>query len=94
MPTKVCAWAPPGQQTPCASQNNVGDAEVWGNEVEAEWHPTDALTIDASFSTLDFEYTRIDPGATAVRSDVTPYTPETKSSSACKTRFTLTSGGR
>src|SRR5262245_13391796 len=38
LPTTVCAWAPAGQQTPCASQNNVGDAEVWGIEIETEWH--------------------------------------------------------
>ncbi len=53
LPTTVCLWAPPGQQTPCASQNNVGDADVWGVELEAEWHPTDALSIDASYSKLE-----------------------------------------
>ena len=56
LPTNVCAWAPPGQQTPCASQNNVGDAEVYGAEVEAEWHLGDGFTLDASYSFLDFEY--------------------------------------
>jgi len=60
LPTTVCTWAPPGQQTPCASQNNVGDADVSGVEFEAEWHPGDHLSIDASYSTLSFDYTRID----------------------------------
>ena len=41
LPTYVCFWAPAGQQTPCASQDNIGDADVWGAELEAEWHPTD-----------------------------------------------------
>ena len=62
LPTTSCTWAPPGQQTPCASQNNVGDADVWGIEFETEWHPTDALMIDATFSTLDFEYSDDHPG--------------------------------
>ncbi len=95
LPTTVCAWAPPGQQTPCASQNNVGDAEVWGIEFEAEWHPNDALTLDASLSTLDFEYQRIDPGATAVTLGmITPYTPEAKASIGLQYGFSLSGGGR
>jgi outer membrane receptor protein involved in Fe transport len=39
-----------GQQTPCATQNNVGDANVWGYEFEAEWHATDSFMLDASYS--------------------------------------------
>jgi iron complex outermembrane receptor protein len=90
LPTTVCTWAPPGQQTPCASQNNVGDAEVWGFEFEAEWHPTDALTFDASFSHLDFEYQTIVPGATAVTLGmITPYTPENKASLGLQYQFGL-----
>ncbi len=90
LPTNVCAWAPPGEQTPCASQNNVGDADVWGYEVEAEWHPSDSFTLDASYSYLDFEYTRINPGATSVDiTDVAPYTPKTKLSFGLQNQFTL-----
>jgi iron complex outermembrane receptor protein len=94
LPTTVCAWAPPGQQTPCASQNNVGDAEVWGVELEAEWHPSEAFTIDASLSHLDFEYTTIVPGATAVTLGmITPYTPENKASVGLQYAFSLSGGG-
>jgi iron complex outermembrane receptor protein len=93
LPTTVCTWAPPGQQTPCASQNNVGDAEVWGVEVEAEWHPSDALTLDASYSYLNFEYQTIVPGATAVTLGmITPYTPETKASIGLQYEFGLGTG--
>jgi iron complex outermembrane receptor protein len=93
LPTNVCAWAPPGQQTPCASQNNVGDADVWGYEVEAEWHASDSFTLDASYSYLDFEYTRIAPGATSVDiTDVAPYTPKTKLSFGLQNRFALSNG--
>jgi iron complex outermembrane receptor protein len=94
LPTTVCTWAPPGQQTPCASQNNVGDAEVWGVEIEAEWHPTDAFTIDASLSHLNFEYQTIVPGATAVTLGmITPYTPENKASFGVQYAFSLGGGG-
>ena len=88
LPTNVCAWAPALQQTPCASQNNVGDADVMGFEIEAEWHPGDRATIDASYSLLDFEYTRIDPGATSVTLGmITPYTPENKFSLGAQYEF-------
>ncbi len=94
LPTNVCAWAPPGQQTPCASQNNVGDAEVYGAEIEAEWHIGDGFTLDASYSILDFEYQTIDPGATAVTLGmITPYTPEDKWSLGAQYEFTLGGGG-
>jgi iron complex outermembrane receptor protein len=94
LPTTECAWALPGQTTPCASQNNVGDAEVWGFEFEAEWHPSDALTLDASLSHLNFEYQTIVPGATAVTLGmITPYTPENKASFGLQYAFSLAGGG-
>jgi iron complex outermembrane receptor protein len=94
LPASDCAWAAPGQTQPCASQNNVGDAEVWGVELEAEWHPTDALAIDASWGYLNFEYQEIDPGATAVTLGmVAPYTPENKASLGLQYTFSLSGGG-
>ena len=93
LPTNVCAWADPGQQVPCASQNNVGDADVWGVEVETEWRPTDALTLDASYSHLNFEYQEIDPDATAVQLGmITPYTPENKFSLGVQYEFGVGTG--
>jgi iron complex outermembrane receptor protein len=94
LPATVCLWAPAGQQSPCASQNNVGDADVYGAELEVEWHATDALEIDASLSYLNFEYSRIDPGATNVTlSMVAPYTPENKASIGIQYAFPLSGGG-
>ena len=84
LPTTSCTWAPVGQQTPCASQNNVGDAEVWGVELEGEWHPTEAISIDASYSHLDFKYTKIailpdgSPASAVTLDMISPYTPENK----------------
>jgi iron complex outermembrane recepter protein len=94
LPATVCLWAPLGQQSPCASQNNVGDADVMGAEAEIEWHIGDKLEIDASLSYLDFEYSRIDPGATNVTlSMVAPYTPESKASLGIQYEFSLSGGG-
>jgi iron complex outermembrane receptor protein len=93
LPSNVCTWALPGQQTPCASQNNVGDADVMGFEIEAEWHPGDRATIDASYSMLDFEYTRIAPNATSVTLGmITPYTPENKFSLGAQYEFEVGNG--
>jgi iron complex outermembrane receptor protein len=93
LPTTVCTWAPTtpfNQQTPCASQNNVGDAHVWGVEIEGEWRPTEATLIDASFSHLDFKYKEIVAGATAVTAGmISPYTPENKFSFGAQYEFSL-----
>jgi iron complex outermembrane receptor protein len=94
LPSTVCTWALPLQQTPCASQNNVGDADVWGAEFEAEWHAGDNFTLDASYSMLDFEYQNIDVTATSVTLGmITPYTPETKWSVGAQYEFAMGNGG-
>jgi iron complex outermembrane recepter protein len=43
---------------PCGEYQNVADAEAKGAEAEFELRPVDALMIDASFSYLDFKFTR------------------------------------
>jgi len=93
LPTTVCFWAPLGQQEPCASQDNIGDADVWGAEVEAEWHPSDKFLIDASYSHLNFDYTRIDPASSVKPGMITPYTPENKASIGLQYAFPVGHGG-
>jgi iron complex outermembrane recepter protein len=94
LPTTVCTWAPLGQQTPCASQNNVGDADVSGIEFEAEWHAGDHFELDASYSTLSFDYSRIGVGLSAVtKGMIAPYTPETKASVGLQYEFSLRNKG-
>lgn len=44
---------------------NAGRADIKGVEIEAFLEPLPGLTIDASFSTLDFEYTRLSTSALA-----------------------------
>jgi iron complex outermembrane receptor protein len=52
-----------GVGLPCAVVANAGDAEVKGVELETVLHPMDNLSIDASYSYLDFKYTSINPNA-------------------------------
>jgi iron complex outermembrane receptor protein len=92
LPTTVCFWAPPGQQSPCASQDNIGDADVWGLEFEAEWHPTDRFSLDASYGHLNFDYSSVDPASAVRPGMITPYTPENKASVGLQYEFSLGSG--
>ena len=93
LPQTVCSWAPAGEQVPCASQDNVGDAEVWGIELEGEWHPTDQLSFDASYSHLNFDYTRVEPTSVVKKGMISPYTPENKWSIGGQYEFPLQSLG-
>jgi iron complex outermembrane receptor protein len=74
-----------GVGLPCAVVANAGDAEVKGAELELVIVPIDRLSIDASASYLDFEYTRINPDAGGPTRPTGPqfgmrpaYVPETK----------------
>jgi iron complex outermembrane receptor protein len=95
LPTTECTWALPGQTTPCASQNNVGDAEVWGIEAEAHWQPTDAISVEASYSHLEFDYTSIAvlasglPASAVTSGMISPYTPENKFSIGAQYEFMM-----
>ena len=80
-----CDQFSPFPGAPCALPVNGGDANVKGAELEFELHPTEALSIDASASYLDFQYTRIDPsvgdpvsGRGVQIGMVTPFTPKIK----------------
>lgn len=50
-----------GGPGPCGVWANAGDAEIKGVEIETVFRPLPALSIDASFSYLDFEYQNINP---------------------------------
>ena len=65
---------------PCLLNSNAGDADVNGVEVEIEWFPVDGLQVDAAWSTLDFEYSRVDPNVAVSPDNITPFTPENKGS--------------
>ncbi|MEP7004562.1 MAG: TonB-dependent receptor [Sphingomonas bacterium] len=60
---------------PCALPANVGKSEVKGVELEVTARPFDGLTLDGSFSYLDFQYKST--GASGVPlNGITPYTPK------------------
>jgi iron complex outermembrane receptor protein len=84
-----CYWAPVGQQTPCASVDNVGNAEVSGLELEALWRPTRAFSVDFSYSYIDFEYTSIDPLTGISIDSAAPFTPEHQLSLGAQYRLEL-----
>jgi len=73
-----CYLAPVGFDTPCASLDNVGDAEVKGFEVEGVWQPNRKLMVDFSYSYIDFTYTQIAEFSPVDVDSNTPYTPDTK----------------
>lgn len=66
---------PPFFGAPCLKPSNAGDAEVQGFELEAEL-ALDNWLIDASLSTLDFEYTRVADSVGTTIDMITPFTPE------------------
>ncbi len=82
---------------PCLKPANVGDADITGFELEAAWYLTENFLVDFSGSTLDFQYTRVDPDAftnvTIAPIDmITPYTPETKWAVGAQYNFQTTLG--
>ena len=60
---------------PCQQPRNVGTAEVKGFELELSAYPVDGLSLDASMSYIDFEYTDVGTSGVPLTA-VTPYTPE------------------
>jgi iron complex outermembrane receptor protein len=44
---------------PCAVPVNAGDATIKGEELELEAHPIEHLTVDGSFSHLNFQFTSL-----------------------------------
>jgi iron complex outermembrane receptor protein len=91
--TRCDSFSPfPG--APCAMSANVGDAEITGLEVEAEFRPTENLGIDVSIGVLDLEYTRVDPLTFVTRDMTTLYTPDQKRSVGVQYDFDLASGAR
>jgi len=89
---------------PCAKPQNVGDANTDGIELEIEIAATDRLSIDFMASSIDFQYTRLDPtvalasvvpgGRGQMTLDMkTPYTPELTWSAGVQYEFPLPNGG-
>jgi len=93
LPLNSCYFADPGQESPCATQENVGDGEVQGFELEGIWSPTRNFSLDFSYAYLDFEYTNLDPVANVDPDSRTPFTPENSWSIGAQYTFDLGDGG-
>jgi iron complex outermembrane receptor protein len=79
---------------PCAQPNNIGEANVKGAELEAEFRPSEAWLFDTSVSWLDFKYTKTNQAQSNVApSMITPYTPEKKAAIGGQYTFGLGSYG-
>jgi iron complex outermembrane receptor protein len=78
---------------PCLAIANAGDADVKGGELEVDWMPVQGVQLDASFSYLDFEMTRINPATGLDVNRVTPYTPENKWSFGAQYRIGMGGAG-
>ena len=72
-------FTPGNALAPCAMTSNAGDAEVQGFEVETRLSPSDAFSIDATLSYLDFQYTSLNAAVSGVAlTNVAPYTNKWK----------------
>lgn len=74
---KVCP-PPNTPDDPCDEPSNIGSADVYGGELEAQFRPVDGLLFDGSFSYLHFKYTKLNGAPQVSLADVTPYTPKYK----------------
>jgi iron complex outermembrane recepter protein len=91
--TRCDAFSPfPG--APCAMSANVGDADITGVEVEVEFRPVEALTIDLALGFLDFEYSRVDPLTFVTLDMTTVYVPDEERSLGIQYEVNLANGGR
>ena len=60
-------FSPPGFGFLCALPTNAGNANIKGLEFETSIHPTRAFSIDASYSYIHFNYTKVDTANTGVK---------------------------
>lgn len=84
---------PPLISGPCLQPANVGDADIDGIELELDVAPTDNLRIDASVSSIDFQYTDIASNVATTIDMVTPFTPELTWHFGLQYMWPLSAGG-
>ena len=96
---QVCPESAPFPAQPCLRPDNIGAADVKGAELEVSVFPVDGITLDASVSVLDFEYTSPSDPVTGFllntginANNITPYTPETSYSVGAQYDHALQSG--
>ncbi len=91
-----CAAIAPLHPAPCIAPINAGDGEMKGIELEAQALPIENLSIDATLSYLDFNYTNLSTyaiGSGITKSMTTPYAPKWKYSIGAEYEVSIGSAG-
>ncbi len=88
-----CPTADPIYATPSACRVNAGNADIKGLEAELLLTPVDGLTIDASISHLDFQFTYVDPLSGSQLDDPGTGAPKWKASGGIQYMFDLGGSG-
>jgi iron complex outermembrane receptor protein len=83
---------PVGPPSPCGVIANAGDAEIKGFELESVIRPVSGVTIDASYSYTDFEYTKLNNVGGIQLSFVAPFMPRHKASIGTQYQMNLGNG--
>ncbi len=79
---------------PCGKIANAGDATIKGVEIEAVLRPVAGLSIDASYSYIDFSYDRLSSQVTAYKlSFVAPWMPKQKWSGGAQYELVMGDAG-
>ena len=79
--------------SPCALPANAGNADIKGVEVEMEARPIEHLSIEGSWSDLNFKYTYLAPNTGIPVGSTAPGTIKTKWSTGIQYEFPLAGGG-
>lgn len=90
-PLAVCPGSASAQ---CGRIDNVGTAKIKGFEVESVYHPVARLSVDASYSYIDFKYTDVTGAGGVKLTDVSPFMPKHKASLGTQYEFGLANGSK
>ncbi len=91
--TSCPAFTPGNAPAPCAMTANAGDARIQGLEAESVIRLFDGLTIDGSFSYLDFKYKRLNAAVSGVPlTNTEPYMSDLKWSLSAQYEIKLGGG--
>ena len=77
----------------CSLVVNAGNAHTKGIEAELAARPTQGLQFDASFSYIDFQFTKLNPSTFLPLSSVPPFVPKYKWSLGAQYRIEMGSAG-
>lgn len=77
---------------PCGMVANAGDAEIKGFELETTVRPMRGMLIDASYSYIDFEYTKLNNVGGIQPHFVAPFMPQHKASLGVQHEWALPNG--